>query len=392
VSGRLTGCFGGASFDPDDERNRSSREVAKGGRLSSTRRRAALRRALAVVSGVPRSAAVVFAAAALLAGACGDKGREADEEEERPASAAPRVVAGREATVVALDAATRERAGVVVETLSAATHQAEETAYGTVLDLTGLAEGRGAVVAAGARADKARAALAASKAEYERVKALSADDHNASERNVERATAAWSADEAELHAAEAALAGHLGADRERWGATIAGWIAGGSTELEVLLQQKERLLQITLPPGSPLGFPPPTATVRAGDGAGVAARFVSPAPRTDPSIQGASFLYAAPAAPALLPGASVVARLRGGPAWSGVVVPEASVVWWQGLAWVYVEMGPGRYVRRGVATDTPVPGGWFVTTGVAAGERVVVRGAQVLLSEEGRAAVHGSEG
>ncbi len=360
--------------------------------MSSTPRHAALGRALAPVLGRLRWAAVVFTAVALVAGACGGGGRDADDAEVRPVSAAPRVVAGRDGTIVTLDAATRARSGLVVEALSATTHQVEETAYGTVLDLTGLAEEHGAVVAAGARAAKARAALAASKAEYDRVKALSADDHNASDRVVEGAAAAWRADEAELHAAEAALAAQLGAGRQRWGATIAGWIASGSAELEALLQQKERLLQITPPPGSPLASPPTTATVRAGDGPGEAARFVSPAPRTDPRIQGASFLYAAPAAPALLPGASVVALLPGGRSSSGVVVPEAAVVWSQGRAWVYVETGPGRYLRREVATDTPVPGGWFVTTGLAAGQRVVVRGGQMLLSEEGRAAVHGAEG
>jgi hypothetical protein len=360
--------------------------------VSSTPRHAAAGRAPAPLLGRPRWAAVACAAVALLAGACGGGGRDADDAEVRPVSAAPRVVAGRDGTVVTLDAATLARSGLVVEALGATTHQAEEIAYGTVLDLTGLAEERGAVVAANARVEKARAALAASKAEHDRVKALAADDHNASDRTVERAAAAWRADEAELNAAEAALAAQLGAGRQRWGATIAGWIAGGSAELEALLQQKDRLLQITPPPDSPLPSPPATATVRAGGGPGVAARFVSPAPRTDPRIQGVSLLYIAPAAPALLPGASVLALLPFGRSSSGVVVPEPAVVWSQGRAWVYVETGPGRYLRREVATNTPVPGGWFVTTGLAAGERVVVRGGQTLLSEEGRAAVHGAEG
>ncbi len=339
-----------------------------------------------------RCASVAVMTVALLAGACGGGGRDADDEEVRPVSAAPRITTGEGKTVVTLDAATQARGGLVVEALTATSHGAEETAYGTVLDLTGLAEERGAVAAAVARADKARAALAASKAEHDRVKALSADDHNASDRAVEAAAAAWRADEAELRAAEAALAAQLGAGRQRWGATIGGWIAGGTAELEALLHQKERLLQITFPPGFPLSSPPTTGTVRTGDGPGVAARFVSPAPRTDPRIQGASFLYAAPAAPALLPGASVVALLPVGPLSFGVVVPEAAVVWWQGRAWVYVEAGPGRYVRREVATEVPVTGGWFVTGGLSAGERIVVLGAQMLLSEEGRAAVRGAEG
>jgi hypothetical protein len=44
-----------------------------------------------------------------------------------------------------------------------------------------------------------------------------------------------------------------------------------------------------------------------------------------------------------------------------------------------------RIVRRSLATDQPVNGDWFVTNGVSASERVVITGAQTLLSEEFKA-------
>jgi len=75
-----------------------------------------------------------------------------------------------------------------------------------------------------------------------------------------------------------------------------------------------------------------------------------------------------------------------------VVVPAAAIVWLQGRAWVYVEKAPGQFVRREVPAEMPLAEGWFVAKNLTAGERVVVQGAQILLSEEGRAAVHGSEG
>ncbi len=85
-----------------------------------------------------------------------------------------------------------------------------------------------------------------------------------------------------------------------------------------------------------------------------------------------------------------------GAAGYGVFVPVAAVVQWEGLAWVYVQQAvprtikstSSRFVRRRVDTSLPVPGGWLVTTagvlGVRAGDRVAVRGAQELLSEEFR--------
>ncbi len=316
----------------------------------------------------------------------------ADEDDNvPPVSAPPRVAVVGGETVVTLDRATLARSGIEAEALAAQSHQAETAAYGVVLDLTDLADARGVIVGAAARVEKARAALAASRAEFERVRALHADGRNASDKMLEEATARWRGDEADARLADAALAAQVDAGRQRWGAVAAGWLEHGSAELDALLAQRQRLVQVTIPPGTALDRAPAIAVVRAG-GAAVPARLVSPAPRTDPRIQGASFYYAAPAAPGLLPGIALAAFLPAGPARAGVVVPAAAVVWWQGRAWVYLEEAPGRFVRRGVSTDVPVAGGLFVTSGVAAGARVVVRGAQMLLSEEGRGAVQGSEG
>lgn len=338
-----------------------------------------------------RAAAAAVALALLVAG--GVARSEADEDDTAPpVSAPPRVTVVHGETVVTFDAATLARSGLEVKALPAQPHRAEAIAYGAVLDLTELADARGAVTAAAARVEQARAMMAASRAEFERVRALHADERNASDKTLEAATAKWRGDDAEARAADAALAARVAAARQRWGAVAAGWLERGSSELEALLAQRQRLVQVTLPPGTVLESAPATATVRGGGGAAVAARLISPAPRTDPRIQGASFYYAAPDAPGLLPGAGVEAFLPAGPAVTGVTVPAAAVVWWQGRAWVYLEEAPGRFVRREVATDAPVPGGWFVTAGVTAGGRVVVRGAQMLLSEEGRAAIQGSEG
>jgi hypothetical protein len=63
------------------------------------------------------------------------------------------------------------------------------------------------------------------------------------------------------------------------------------------------------------------------------------------------------------------------------------VVQWEGLAWAYRARPEGRFERVRVATDHPVPGGWVVAGPLSAGDTVVVRGAEELLSEEFRARV-----
>jgi hypothetical protein len=70
-----------------------------------------------------------------------------------------------------------------------------------------------------------------------------------------------------------------------------------------------------------------------------------------------------------------------------VSVPETSLLYHDGRALVYVRLSPGRYERREVQVLGRQRGAWVLARGVEAGEPVVSRRAQVLLSEEFRAEV-----
>jgi len=67
---------------------------------------------------------------------------------------------------------------------------------------------------------------------------------------------------------------------------------------------------------------------------------------------------------------------------TGVVVPHAAVVYAEGKTWAYVQTGADTFMRREVHLDHLTQDGWLITSGLAVGERVVVTGAQMLLSEE----------
>jgi hypothetical protein len=71
----------------------------------------------------------------------------------------------------------------------------------------------------------------------------------------------------------------------------------------------------------------------------------------------------------------------------GVVIPDSAVVWLDGRAWAYVQKGRESFIRQEVVTSHPVVKGWFVTKKFQNGDRVVVQGAQLLLSEEFRAQI-----
>ncbi|HEX9483353.1 MAG TPA: HlyD family efflux transporter periplasmic adaptor subunit [Gemmatimonadaceae bacterium] len=93
------------------------------------------------------------------------------------------------------------------------------------------------------------------------------------------------------------------------------------------------------------------------------------------------------------PGVGVIATLRDQrSSLRGFVVPTEAVVQWEGLSWVYVRHGSSAFVRERVDTRVAVEGGWLVDAGsgsavsrLAGVDTIVVRGAQILLSEEFRA-------
>jgi biotin carboxyl carrier protein len=152
------------------------------------------------------------------------------------------------------------------------------------------------------------------------------------------------------------------------------------------------------------GAPPQSLVLDAGTGATgsgprVTARLVGPAPEADPVTRRPAYLYraartwpgAAPGVPiaALVPGSEPAATraTRDNLSPAPVVVPDSAVVQWEGLAWAYRQHAPGRFERVRVATDRPVPGGWLTGPPLTAGDTVVLRGAEELLSEEFRARV-----
>ena len=103
----------------------------------------------------------------------------------------------------------------------------------------------------------------------------------------------------------------------------------------------------------------------------------------DPKTQGQPFVFrVADSSGELRPGLSVTAYLETpGPARSGAVVPRSAVIWQTGKSWVYVQTDKEKFARREVALEDPASGGWF-TRSLKPGDKVVTRGAQMLLSEE----------
>lgn len=321
----------------------------------------------------------------------GHKQQAEERERERPVKAASRVMAQDGGTAVVLDAATQKRADIGVAPVHEMSRRGEIEAIASVLAAQELIDLRSGYIAARAQADKAKAALQASHGEYERVKELHNDEQNLSLKALEAAQAQWRIDEAAARGAGEAVDAVEQSARQKWGGVLAAAAIADAPLFRRLGGQREVLLRVAVPSGAGMTKAPAKLQVAANDGSLKTARLVSPSPLADPRVQGATFFYSA-RADGLLPGTTLTAYLPSGAQQAGAIVPAAAVVWWQGKAWVYVQTGPGRYLRRELAGAVAVEQGWFAP-GAFRGAQVVVRGAQTLLSEELRSQIQvGEEG
>jgi len=316
----------------------------------------------------------------------GEIAREA--ERERPVKVPLRTTEVDGQPAVRLDAQAAGVNGIEVAALSPAPYQNQLRGYGTVLDLTPLNDLSNGYANARAQQQMAQAKLAASKAALDRARGLYRNQQNVSLAQFQAAEAISETDQAALVSAGSQVRTLAATAAQTFGPVIGKAFLEGSPLITQLIERQDLLLQVTLPPGVAVPVPPQDATVQVEGGSPAPVSFVSPATRTDPRIQGVSFLYLAPASSGVLPGMNVLVSLPSGPLREGVALPASAVVWWQGQAWIYREAAEGTFVRTQVPTRLPAKDGGYVVEGWPGRGHVVTRGAQALLSEEFRAQLH----
>lgn len=284
---------------------------------------------------------------------------------------------------VVISAAQMAMSGIAVQTLPLSQFQSHTSAYASVLDPGPLLQLRGQLHAAQLQADAARAQVVASAREYQRLAVLNGQSHTVSDKVTEAALASRDADRAHLAAAQASLVAARDAARSRWGDVLVGWAsAAHSSQLNALNGGQQVLLSVALPNNETADTPPSIIHLgqSAGSAAQIIAHLVSPSPLADSLIQSPAYFYLAPHT-GLRSGMHLEAFLPTGQQQTGVIIPDAAVVWYANRPWVYVQTDATHFVRREISVDTPATGGWFVTHWQG-GERVVVKGAALLFSQE----------
>ena len=263
-----------------------------------------------------------------------------------------------------------EKLGIATQPAAATDYSQETAGFGVVLNHETLAQAAAELATAQATERLSRSALARAKKLSGTPGAVSADVEETAAQKAE-------VDAAALTLTTRRLSSTLGMHPP--------WKNGDQDAmLQTLASGRVKLLRVTFPLGALRGETP--RSLRAAHiganrpGAGWTMNVVWDAP-ADATVPGRSFF-------ALLKGsdAGEGERLQVwapiGKPLSGVSIAAAAAVMSEGRYWCYVEKKPGTFERVEIDTSRATADGYFVTDGVAAGDKVVTAAAGLLLAKE----------
>jgi hypothetical protein len=270
-----------------------------------------------------------------------------------------------------------QHAGIVLATLHASWMGHSICALGVVLDPAPLIRLSGSIATLEAQVAAVKAKVVFERQQMAQASALY-KGHTTSLANYQKAAEDLAANQALLAVARAKRAAQLAATEATWGRIMAGVLRHGGGPLPQLVAGKVMLVGLSLAPGTTLASPPQHAEAEAA-GTHFSLRLIGPVPGILGRYPGQSFLYQAAAQPGVPVGTTVSASLPAGSERMGVVVPGSAVLWQHGHALVFRAVKGSRYEPVRIATDAPSLNGYFVTGKLAVGDRIVVRGGDLLL-------------
>lgn len=313
----------------------------------------------------------------------------ASPQPDGPTRTEPSRTAETERAAVRLTPGQQKQIGLETAVVEAAPHPEQFRAYGSVLDISRITELTNSYANAQAQLQTAQAKLEVAKSAFDRTKNL-VESAALPKKEAEVAEGTLRTDRAALAAAESQLRTLAATAQQEWGPAIGRGIVERSPTVMRLIEREKFLVQVTLPPGVSLTGAPGTALAQAPTrNANIDLQYVSAATRTDPRVQGVSYFFSAPGDSGLLPGMNTTVYVPSGNTYEGVFIEDTAIVRWQGRSWIYLRVSPDSFRRHPINTDQPVSDDDYVVRDIPSGSEIVMRGAQVLLSEEAKSELRG---
>ena len=175
----------------------------------------------------------------------------------------------------------------------------------------------------------------------------------------------------------------------QWGNKFYVAITGKAKDkqLNPLLNGEARLVKITLPSSdSDNSVPEKIIFTPINGNSETEGVFLDKAPTIEPSILGQTFYYLI-SSPDIRIGSKLIGFYKenqnNNKQQNRYEVQSSSIVWSNGLPWVYIEEEPFLFVKKPVSLENEIKDGWLVTSdALSTNDIIVSKGAQLLLSEE----------
>jgi len=281
----------------------------------------------------------------------------------------------------------QQQTGVQLVELTAQTRAIESKASAKVVDIQPLVEAQANHHAALLERETLRDSVSMEVGNVGRLRVLHGEDAAVSGRQLREAEAQLIADQGRLASVEQRLQDLHNQLEQQWGGTVAAMaLADSGDPLENFITHRELLLLVTLSPGETLPAGVSDIWVDAGGERAHArpAQLISPATQTDSGAQGVTYFFKT-ASGGLRVGMRLDTWIPSGAGMrQGVEVPGSAVIWYADRLWVYKQAADDLFIRVPLLVHEETGAGWFVAEGLKAGDRVVVRGAQMLFAEEFR--------
>ncbi len=311
------------------------------------------------------------------------KGLKSEANSEKAISSNIVVSSANGQIILTIDSLHQKKSGIITNILIKVKHQKSFTGYGKVLQVDEIS-------AAQMKYQKTKSGFLTAKNnyelsfnEYKRLKKLNrGNSNNIAIKTLQAANALLMNNKNILRNRRVEYDNTLNYLRQKWGEKFARDIFNNSPQFKRISAGTDLLIHITLPSGINEATNPSSATIRA-NGSNVKAEFISKPALTDTQIQGLSYYFIVSSnSKFILPGMNVSGELSFGAMLTGVKVPSSSIVWNKGKAWSYLEIKENQFYRHKINTGMPVKNGYFISEKDLIDKKIVVSGAQLLLSQE----------
>jgi len=287
---------------------------------------------------------------------------------------------------IVLAAKAQSTSGLQTIALTSVSNHPEFIAYGKAVNIQPLMELRHRYLVALTERGGAAARFKQAEQNIRRQQDLYREGV-ASKHNLQVQQAQWQTDKALFDASGVQGKAIIDEARLTWGKKLTEWaLSADDEQLSDFLSGKKTLLHITLPVNKQLTDEVRSIDVEASGNrsAAIKAELISAAPQADATAQGESYFFQADGS-RIRTGMRVAAWIpEPGESQSGVVIPKSALIWHMDQAFVYIKTAEEQFSRRPIEHYSATVGGYFIGSGLSAGEQLVVTGGQMLLSEEFR--------